>query len=104
MADSDKYEAFLTFLRRAYKTGLKSQTDIEAMALDAALKMVDGTTLLEITFEGGGNSRSVVSCDPSVVSLACEDFLKEIDPANQCVANADPRVRYLDMSGGHIEP
>jgi len=98
MADSDKFDAFLTFLRRAHRDGIKTTEDIKADALNAAAAMVDGHDHGGNHLRRGGSARSIVNCEPSIISAACEAFLDSIDEDNP-LAGADQSSRYLDLSG-----
>jgi len=103
MADSDKFDAFLTFLRRAHRDGIKTTEDIKADALNAAAAMVDGTTMVEITFEGAAapapsSIASLRSSAPRARRFSIPSMRTIPWPARTS------RPAISNLSGGRIEP
>lgn len=101
-ADESAQQRILeTFLRREVKAGLRTREQLEALSVEMFARMSDGTTVVEVTVEGGA-TRAAVNCPPHVVLAACETILAETDPENP-LGNTSQEHRYADFSGGRIE-
>lgn len=90
-----------TFLRREVRAGTRTREQLEALSVEMFARMSDGTTVVEVTIEGGA-TRANVNCPPHVVLAACETILAETDPENT-LAGASREHTYADLSGGRIE-
>lgn len=101
MADPMQQATLERFLARALRENTKTLADIKALALEAFARQSDGTTVVEVTFEGGA-TRLAVNCPPSVLLAACENVIDSADPANP-LAGVSGSTRYADLSGGRIE-
>jgi len=100
-SDSARENALRDYFARALKNGTIARATVETHQAAAAAALIDGTTVVEVTVEGGA-TRAQVNCPPHIVANACEAVLKEGDPDN-ALASTDPRHKYADFSGGRIE-
>lgn len=110
MPDIDKLQALTTFLSRvvAEETAISVNgveydgvAGMKSLSLLAFARMSDGTTIVEVTFEGG-SSRSIVNCEPHILLAATEAVIAANDEGN-AISGTNMNHRYADMSGGRIE-
>lgn len=110
MADADKLSALTTFFRRFVKdnetltyagTNYTGRNGLKGISKVAAQRILSGSTLVEIIFEGE-SSRGVVNVEAHILLDAAEAILEETDEDNEC-AGLDTNSRFLDFSGGRIE-
>jgi hypothetical protein len=98
--ESSQQRTIETYLRRMLGAGTLTVDAISAYSVNAFAAVQDGTTAIEVTFEGGA-TRAVVNCPPHIVLAACETILSEQDPENP-LAGTSLTQRYADFSGGRI--
>mgnify|MGYP000458613944 FL=1 len=110
MADIDKNLVLITFLSRAVRENVTLRigdstylgvAGLKTLSLDTFARLGDGTTIVEVMFEGG-SSRSQVNLEPHLLLAACEAVIAANDSENE-LAGASLRDRYADFSGGMIE-
>ncbi len=102
MGDEATHIAILTGnFRRRVANGSLATADLEAICADAEAKCLDGTTVVEITIEGG-STRAIANVSPSAVLAAASQVLAENDASNP-LAGVDPSRRWADFSLGRIE-
>ncbi len=99
--DATNTRVLLDLFRFRLRRGTLTVAALEAIWIDAAERMIDGTTTFEVVFEGG-STRSTVNCAPASVCDAAKAAMDERDPANP-LAGTSYEHRYADHSGGRIE-
>lgn len=99
-ADEDTQRRIATaYLVREVRQNLRTREQLQALSLEMFARMQDGTTVVEVTFEGG-ITRAQVNFAPHVMLAAVEAALQQTDPDNPQISE---RNVYADMSGGRIE-
>src|SRR5258708_1791472 len=100
--DDANLQALTVNFRRCLADSTLSTGALKDIAATALARVLDGTTIIEVTIEGE-LTRAVTNCAPSIVLAAAEALLAESDAGNVLSVSDANRKRYLDFSGGRIE-
>jgi hypothetical protein len=94
MADRDKVAAAVAYLKRVYVNDIPS---ITAMAATAFAAVMDGTKVIQVSYEGG-TAGSQLYFDPSLLLGACEEAIADLTAISNGSTGSSPRVITADFS------